>query len=431
MDRRIIYPGAIPQETDLLGADKWALEGLADLAGVVLGTSAPAVNGLAVGPNSPLGLSVVVQPGSIYAPLQLDATAYSTMGTDTHVVMQQGLLRDALVLAITPPPTVGQSRVYLVQAACQVVDTDSDVLPYYNAADPTVALTGPGNSGTPQNTRRAVNAVINLKAGTPATTGTQVTPSVDAGFVALAAVVVANGATTITSANIVATLGLRRASTPLPDVSSFLGVQVFTFGATYIPTPGMKTCIIECQGGGGAGGGAAGAVSTNVSLGAPGASGSYAKGRFTAADIGASKTVTVGGGGGVVSGGTGASGGTSSVGGLISAPGGPGGGTLPNQAPPTLNGNGTFASPPSGGNIVAIQGAGQVTSIAVSNAIVAAAAGGASVFGPGGYGIGINAPGAAAPNPGAGGSGSAVNGAGGSIPGGAGFRGVVIIWEYS
>ena len=76
-------------------------------------------------------------------------------------------------------------------------------------------------------------------------------------------------------------------------------------------------------------------------------------------------------------------------------------------------------------------GGAQSPTIAVSNAIVAAAAGGTSVFGPGGYGIGVNATGSSAANPGAGGGACAANGGGGSITGGAGFRGIVIIAEFS
>lgn len=210
-----------------------------------------------------------------------------------------------------------------------------------------------------------------------------------------------------------------------------LNVQVFTANGTYTPTAGMASAIMEVQGGGGAGGGAGGATGGNVSLGAPGASGGYARGRFLAAAIGASQAVTVGAGGVAVSGGAGGNGGTSSVGSLISAPGGPGGGTLTDQAPPTQNGNGTNSSAPAGANIVGSVGAGQVATTAVSAATVASAPGGMSVFGPGGYGVGVNAPGISASNPGAGGGAASVNASGGTIAGGNGFRGIVIIWEYS
>ena len=66
-----------------------------------------------------------------------------------------------------------------------------------------------------------------------------------------------------------------------------LNVQVFTANGTYTPTAGMKKAIMRVQGGGGAGGGATGAGAGNISLGAPGLSGSYAEGLFTDADVGA------------------------------------------------------------------------------------------------------------------------------------------------
>jgi hypothetical protein len=237
MDRKIVYPAAIPQETDVLAPQRYAVEAVGWLAQSVMG-SAVTVEGMTVGPNSPAALNVIVQPGAIYAPLSLDATAYSTLGTDTRTVMQQGLLRDAVTLAITPPGTVGQSRVYVVQAACQVVDTDPGVLPYYNAADPTTAWSGPNNSGTPQNTRRAVQAVVSLKAGTAAATGSETAPTPDAGYVELARVTVANGATSITSGNIVANASLRQKVAALPDLRAMFGGTGLLGANGYMRLPG-------------------------------------------------------------------------------------------------------------------------------------------------------------------------------------------------
>jgi hypothetical protein len=434
MDRSIFFAGAIPRSSDVLFGQQAAMVGLAALSKAVLG-SATVVDGLTVGPNSPAALNVVVAPGSIYSLANLDATAYGALAADTtHSILKQGVALDTTVLSIAPPGTAGFSQVFLIQAQFQETDSVPVTLPYYNAANPSVPFSGPANSGTPQNTRRLGTVVVQTKAGTAATTGTQTTPSADAGWTALAAVTVANGATTIIAGNITAILGANADPTATGlglRSGRLLNTQTFTANGTYTPTPGMVACVIEVQGGGGAGGGAGGATSTNVSLGAPGASGSYAKGKFTAADIGASKAVTVGAGGAGVSAAAGGNGGTSSVGSLISSPGGPGGGILTNQASPTINGNGTFATAPTGGNIIAIQGAGQVASIAVTQNIVAAAPGGPSFFGAGGTGVAVNTTGVAATNPGAGGGASAVNSSGGNSTGGAGFRGVVIIWEYS
>jgi hypothetical protein len=220
-------------------------------------------------------------------------------------------------------------------------------------------------------------------------------------------------------------------ATAINTAGRLINVQTFTASGTYTPTPGMGSVIFEVQGGGAAGGGATGATGGNVSLGAPGTAGSYAKGRFTAASVGASQTVTVGAGGTGVSGAAGNNGGTSSVGALISAPGGVGGTTLTNQAAPTINGNGSFSPAPAGGNISSAVGTAGTPSLAVSSAIAVTGAGGGSQFGAGAYSTAINGAGVSAQNPGAGGAATVTNSSGGSTTGGAGYRGVVLAYEYS
>lgn len=89
--------------------------------------------------------------------------------------------------------------------------------------------------------------------------------------------------------------------------------QIFTATGTYTPTAGMRHCFVEMVGGGA--GGITAAAGNNG--GAGGGAGEYASGFFTAADIGASKAVTVGAGGAVDT-----DGGTSSLGTLLTAVGG-------------------------------------------------------------------------------------------------------------
>ena len=210
-----------------------------------------------------------------------------------------------------------------------------------------------------------------------------------------------------------------------------LGSQIFTTSGTYTPTTGMGFAIIEVQGGGGGGAGCTGAAAGNVSLGAPGTSGTYAKGLFTATAIGSSQVVTIGSGsnGGVGIAAT--TGGTSSVGALIAAPGGVGGGTLTNQVPPTLNGNGGTSSAATGGNIVSSVGGISSVGFCLTASIAYCGNGGASVFGNGAIGVSINTGGSNASNPGSGGGGTAVNSGGGTATGGKGAAGIVIVWEYS
>lgn len=82
MDRQIIYPGAIPLETDLLNTNKYGMLGLSKLAAAILGTSTM-LNGLACVPDSPASLNVSVAPGEIYSLQNIDGTAYSSLAADT------------------------------------------------------------------------------------------------------------------------------------------------------------------------------------------------------------------------------------------------------------------------------------------------------------------------------------------------------------
>jgi len=202
MDRGLLYPGQIPLETDLLFAQKSSMIGLSKLAAAMLGTST-VVNGLSVVPNSPAALNVLVNPGEIYALANIDGTAYSSIAADTtHQILKQGISLDQVTLACAAPGTAGFSINYLIQATFSEVDNTPVALPYYNASNPSLAYSGPNNSGTAQNTRRAGTVVLSAKPGTAATTGTQTTPAPDAGYVGLAVVTVANGQSTITSGNI-------------------------------------------------------------------------------------------------------------------------------------------------------------------------------------------------------------------------------------
>lgn len=202
MDRQIVYPGAIPLETDILNTNKYAMLGLSKLAAALLGTSS-FLNGLACTPDSPASLHVKVAAGEIYSLQNIDGSAYSSLAADTtHSILKQGIALDTVLLSCPAPATAGHSINYLIQVAYQDIDGGAVVLPYYNASDPENGYAGPNNSGVAQNTIRRGACVVAVKAGVSATTGSQTTPSVDSGYVGAYVVVVANGQTTITSPNI-------------------------------------------------------------------------------------------------------------------------------------------------------------------------------------------------------------------------------------
>lgn len=202
MNRQIVYAGAIPLETDLLNTNKYAMLGLAKLASSLMGSNTY-VHGLACTPSSPASMVVNVAAGQIYSLQNIDGTAYSSLPADTtHSILKQGYVLDAQQFTLTAPSTAGYSINYLIQVTYSDVDGGSTVLPYYNASNPSVAWSGPNNSGTAQYTVRQGICTVSLKAGVAATTGTQITPTPDTGCTGLYVITVAQGATTVTAGNI-------------------------------------------------------------------------------------------------------------------------------------------------------------------------------------------------------------------------------------
>jgi microcystin-dependent protein len=231
LDRQIVYVGQIPQDTDLLLTNKNTMVAFGYVMQALLGTGT-VVDGLACTPTSPAGMTVNVAGGSIYSLDQIDATAYGSVSPDTtDQIVKQGIIIGTENFSCPPPVTSGQSVVYLIEAAYEDVDTGSTVLPYYNASNPAVAYSGPSNSGMSQNTIRQGLCKVQVKTGVAATTGTQVTPSPDAGFTGLYAVTVANGQTTITSGNIAQLMTAPFIGTKLPGVLAAIQSGASTYTA--------------------------------------------------------------------------------------------------------------------------------------------------------------------------------------------------------
>jgi len=209
MNRQLIYPNALVQDSTHLQAWRDTMIAMGKLQQALYGT-ATQFNGLACTPTAPASMQVQVAPGEVYAYVNIDDTAYGALASDTtHQILKQGTLDDAVLLSCPAPTTAGHSRNYLIQAAFSEVDTDSTVLPYYNSSNPLgAAWSGPGNAGTAQNTARKGTCVVQVKVGVSAATGSQVTPTPDAGYSGLYVVTVANGATTIVSGNITSYTGI-------------------------------------------------------------------------------------------------------------------------------------------------------------------------------------------------------------------------------
>lgn len=182
MDRQIVYPGQIPLETDLLNTNKFAMTGLAKLAAAILGQNT-CLFGLACTPSMPASMTIKVGEGQIYSLQSIDGAAYSSLPADTtNSIVKQGLLMAPMSFTLKTPVTSGQSINYLIQVAYSDVDSDPTVLPYYNAANPAIAYSGPDNAGTAQSTIRSGVCHVTVKAGIAAARDSQMTPSPDAGY---------------------------------------------------------------------------------------------------------------------------------------------------------------------------------------------------------------------------------------------------------
>ncbi|QNB11554.1 hypothetical protein G5S35_08155 [Paraburkholderia tropica] len=208
-------------------------------------------------------------------------------------------------------------------------------------------------------------------------------------------------------------------------VGRFLNVQPFGASGTYKPTAGTTKVIVEVQGGGGGSGGAPATGAGGFSGSAGGSSGSYAKVLLTAAQIGASQTVTIGAAGaaGASGAGFGGTGGTSSFGALVSCPGGPGsssyGPTASTVAISNAPSNAVAPTISAGTTIDSNQGNLGTYAIGSTAGGVATAQGGTSPMDGSSTG------------PGHGAQGTALGASQAAIVGNAAAGGKVIIWEYA
>ena len=207
MDRQTTYIGAVPSAKDVANLGQFTMTALAKLSAGVLGTNT-AVNGFTCIPTTPASLAVSLTAGEIYQIENLEQSASSTLAADsTHTILKQGIMLDAVTIGITPPSTSGYSQCFLIEVQYNDLDTATTVLNYFNSSNPLLPFYGPPvggtGSGAAQSTVRKGAVAYQVKAGTAATTGTQTVPSADAGWTGLFLITVANGASTITSGNIV------------------------------------------------------------------------------------------------------------------------------------------------------------------------------------------------------------------------------------
>jgi hypothetical protein len=372
VDRQIVFPGSIPLDTDILSLERNIMVAIGYLAQATLG-SLPIADGLACTPTAPASLTVTVGPGSIAALSTIDAAAFGSLPAETSdPLIKMGINIAPTTFTLTAPATSGQTINYLIQATLLESDATPVVLPYYNAANPAQPFSGPGNAGTAQNTQRLQSVQLQLKPGAPANAGSQVTPSIDDGWVGLYVITVNFGQSQVTAGNIAILPTAPFVQFKLNSLTpGFSRMATFYASAPFVVPNGVSLVKIRlCGGGGGAGAGATGFG------GAGGGAGGYAEG-IVAVTPGMLIPVTVGSGGsGATTAPAGAgTGGTSSFGAYLSATGGGGGGSGQAFAFGGAPGSG------SGGSLVLTGGYG---SDGNGGNVTFAGNGGASAFGGGG-----------------------------------------------
>jgi hypothetical protein len=218
MDRKIVYAASLPQDTDILTPEQNAMIAAGFALRAAFGTGT-LVDGLAGVQTTVPSMTINVGPGSIIALEEIEATPFGSLPANTNALMKMGINTTSTPFTLTAPATSGQSINYLIEAEFAETDTVPVVLPYFNPSSPSTPFSGPNNTGAAQNTVRSQTVGLQLKAGAPATTGTQVTPATDTGWVPLYVITVNNGQTTVTTAQITVAPGAPFINYKIPQLT--------------------------------------------------------------------------------------------------------------------------------------------------------------------------------------------------------------------
>jgi hypothetical protein len=214
------------------------------------------------------------------------------------------------------------------------------------------------------------------------------------------------------------------------DAVVSVALQVFTSNGTYTPTTGTLYSLLGTVGGGGGGGGAANSGAGNTGAGGGGGGGSTSLALKTAAQIGASQTVTIGAAanGGAAGNNNGTAGNDSSIGSLCVGKGG-------------SQGAGAAAGGSGAGGAGGVAGTGSITvpgqaGIKGAAATITTYQSPQSPGGASGMGFGYGGPpsfyaaGSNGQNYGGGGSGGSSIAAGGAAAGGNGAQGLAFALDF-
>ncbi len=166
------------------------------------------VAGCIASPTSPTSLTVDIGAGGIYYYGTLDPNPEGDLPADGSTRYMQGQTGATSVTLSTSALSSGQSQWALIEATfafndvVRAGDPSGGVLPFYNAANPTSPLQGQGGTGAVLNTEHQAIVSFKVVYGTPATTGSEVPPTADSGYVGLYLIDLSYGQTAITSGDI-------------------------------------------------------------------------------------------------------------------------------------------------------------------------------------------------------------------------------------
>lgn len=205
-----------------------------------------------------------------------------------------------------------------------------------------------------------------------------------------------------------------------------INVQIFSGSATYTPTLGTQSVIVDLRGSGGGGGGSPAMNASQFAAAGGGGQGGRAVSRLISGFSGISIGIGPGGSGGIGAN-NGTAGSVTSFGSILSATGGFGG-SYANAATAGSTQLGGVGGSATGGNISNEGGTPGLPAISFASSNLVSGSGGGPGGGPSIAGSGNGQNGNA---PGAGGSGAVGQNSAVAAAGGQGSNGIVIIYEYA
>ena len=128
MDRTIVYPGAIPLDTDILSLQVNAMTAVGYLAEATMGLL-PFVSGLLAVPTSPASMTIRMTPGSLGVGATVDGSGFGRLPANTDSMVKIGFNSQSTLLPFTAPTVAGQSQAFVIQVSLDEHDDTSIVIP--------------------------------------------------------------------------------------------------------------------------------------------------------------------------------------------------------------------------------------------------------------------------------------------------------------